>query len=120
MIVGRGSGDRHALGTDAVDRPELLPLRVVPDDDPIGHRVNQALRCQMIPAADAQYAADAEAARATHVLPLPRSEIQQRRDEHQIRPLGAKEAQHFGRNRQRAFDASHDSAKGIETRPAAE
>ena len=61
VVVGLGAGDAHPLGRNVVQLDRFLLLGVVPYQHSIGNLVNQPLRRQMIPAADAEYALDARA-----------------------------------------------------------
>ena len=69
----------------------LDTLRFIPHDHAIRLLVNEAFRRQVVPAADAKDCWDAKRARRANNVDLLRSEIQERRDEQEIRLLLAQE-----------------------------
>ena len=98
VVVGLRAGDRHAVWRHAVQLGGLLTLALVPDDDAARLLVDQSLGRQVIPAADAEHGADAEPARRSYVLDLLRAEVQERRQQQQIRaPLAQHAFDHAAR-----------------------
>ena len=89
-----------------VDRLALLEL--VPDHDAIGDLVNQPLRGEMVPAADAEDHWNACRFRRAHIFNLLRAEIQQRRQQQQVGLMLAQDSFDRRAGRQRAFDGRKD------------
>ena len=88
--TGRRPARRSAidlLRLHAVHGDRLALLRLVPDEHAIGNDADQALVGQVVPAVDAQPAANTERAARFDVLDLIGSDVDERRDEY--RRLGS-------------------------------
>jgi hypothetical protein len=66
-------------------------LRLVPEEDAIGHRAQQRLARQVIPAPDRQHGPDAKPSRGGKVIQLRGAEVHERRDEQHLGRLGGNE-----------------------------
>jgi hypothetical protein len=77
-------GNDDAVGRDAVQIDRFLFLCRVPDEHAVGRVADERLARQVIPAPDAETGRNAQCARRLHVFDLRRSEIDQRRQQHDV------------------------------------
>ena len=104
VVVGLGAGDAPPARRHVVQRDRFLLLRLVPYQHSIGNLVDQPLRRQVIPAAHAEHALDAELSGAAHVVHLVRAEVQQRREQQDIRVDAPEYVGDLVRRRHRPLD----------------
>ena len=96
----------------------LARLEVVPDEHQVGHVADEALVRQVVPAEDREPGADAEPLCGAQPVGLARAEVDQRRDEHEVRLLLAQVAR--ARPRAAASERSTGARSPTARRRAAE
>jgi hypothetical protein len=115
VVVRLRAGNHHLIAGHPVQFDRLALLRLVPHQHAVRHFVNESLGRQVIPAADAQNRFDPEQPRRPDVIDLVRSEIQQRRQQHEV---GLDASEHISDLRRRRQDAV-DSVKQADEQCAA-
>src|SRR4029079_12403617 len=87
MIETLGTRDDDAVWWYAVQLDRLPLLRLVPDEHAVRAFANQRFAGQMVPAPDAQRGWDAKRSSGAEVINLRGAEVDERGQEHDVRPL---------------------------------
>jgi hypothetical protein len=90
-VESRRAGHDDTIARDAVVVHRFARLVLIPDEDAIRGDADETAVGQVVPAEWHESDRHPEAVRALHVVRLIRPEVDQRRDEHDIRCMGANE-----------------------------